>query len=595
MTSDQSQAPYDIVVVGANRAGLALAAEAADGGATRVIVIESTEATDLAEVPDGMAVEFGSRVAAIRSNGAVTVSRTGGALNTRVAVVASRQERLSAPPNYPIPAGVAERVHFELPDDLPDDADVLVIGVGETAAEYAETLVERGQPHVVVSFPPAAFDRLSAPTRERLLELEKGARVTVFWNAQPTALVDSEGFPLVEFSDRRTPDLVFDHIVYALGSGDPTGRFARLGIELEAGSAEPSIYVLTDGVPTTTLPGTRFVGPGNAWRVIRERHFPELAPPPDLTSRPTLIRAGLAANLREKHYNATITSFENHHSDLWILRVRPDVGDASHEPGQYATLALGYWEPRLDGLDEGLDEAKIEKLARRSYSISHPMLSSDGRLLGPGDFDGVEFYIVLVRPEGMEHLPELTPRLALKDVGDRIFMGPKVAGRYTLKNVTDPDQDVVFLATGTGEAPHNNMLAELLRRGHTGRIVSACTVRYQRDLAYLSTHRRLEEMYPNYRYVALTTREADTINNKVYIQDMITNGMLAEALGHEPIPGRTEFYLCGNPAMIGLPEDWGDGDPKWPSPRGVCEILTGLGFTVERRGVPGNVHYEEYW
>jgi len=47
--------------------------------------------------------------------------------------------------------------------------------------------------------------------------------------------------------------------------------------------------------------------------------------------------------------------------------------------------------------------------------------------------------------------------------------------------------------------------------------------------------------------------------------------------------------------MIGLPEEWSDGDPEWPEPRGVLEILTGMGFTVDRRGVEGNVHYEEYW
>jgi ferredoxin--NADP+ reductase len=307
------------------------------------------------------------------------------------------------------------------------------------------------------------------------------------------------------------------------------------------------------------------------------------------------VFAGLAERLREKHYNATITSFENYHSDLWILRVKPDVGDARHDPGQYATLALGYWEPRLDGSDEHLDEAKVEKLVRRSYSISHPMIDADDNLVAPEDIDGVEFYIVLVRPEGMDHLPELTPRLALKKAGDRIFMGAKVAGRYTLKTVTDPETDVVMLSTGTGEAPHNNMAAQLLRDGHTGRIVSACTVRYQRDLAYLETHRRLEKLHPNYSYFALTTREADTINNKVYIQDMITNGMLEEVLGHAPNPQRTQFFLCGNPLMIGLPEEWGDGDPEWPEPRGVCEILTKMGFTVDRRGVDGDVHYEEYW
>ncbi len=223
------------------------------------------------------------------------------------------------------------------------------------------------------------------------------------------------------------------------------------------------------------------------------------------------------------------------------------------------------------------------------------MLDEKDRLLAPEDIDGLEFYIVLVRPEeGMDHLPELTPRMALKKAGDRIFMGAKMAGRYTLKPVTDTNTDVVFLSTGTGEAPHNNMTAELLRNGHKGRIVSACTVRYQRDLAYLDTHRRLEKLYPNYSYFPLTTREADTINNKVYVQDMITNGMLEEVLGHEIVPGNTEFFLCGNPAMIGLPE-WEDETPTFPERTGVCEVLYERGFTIDRHGVEGDVHYEEYW
>ena len=589
-------AEYDVAVIGANRAGFSIAGDALAGGAQRVLVLNTSEV----EIPDVAAaaeVRFGVRVETIVDDGAVTILGADLSVRARVAVVAARTESQSIDPAYPIPASLEHRVHFEMPKDLPVDDDVLVIGAGETAAEYTDALVARGQAHVVLSLPTPAFDWLSSQTREDLLKLETAAKATVFWHSQPTGMLDGDGYPLVEFSDRRTPDLVFDHVVYALGEGERSKHLERLGVALNASEHAPSVFVLTEQPPdpAEAVNEVRFVSPGRAWRRIQESHFPELEPPADLSARPALIRAGLAEKLREKHYNATITSFENHHSDLWIVRVRPDTGDASHEPGQYGTLALGYWEPRLDGIDEELDEATIEKLVRRSYSISHPMLGDDDHVLGPDDIDGVEFYIVLVRPEGMSHLPELTPRLALKDAGDRIFMGPKVAGRYTLRYVKDPEQDVVFLATGTGEAPHNNMVAELLRSGHAGRIVSACTVRYERDLAYLATHRRLEALFPNYRYFALTTREADTINNKVYVQDMITNGMLADVLGYEPEPGRTEFFLCGNPAMIGLPDEWNDSGTRWPEPRGVCEILSGMGFTVDRRGVEGNVHYEEYW
>jgi len=52
--------------------------------------------------------------------------------------------------------------------------------------------------------------------------------------------------------------------------------------------------------------------------------------------------------------------------------------------------------------------------------------------------------------------------------------------------------------------------------------------------------------------------------------------------------------LCGNPAMIGSPEEV-DGNTVFPEPAGVVELLMAQGFTLDRRNVPGNIHFEEYW
>lgn len=587
---------YQLAVIGANRSGLDVAREALGAGLERVILFSTEDPPDDA---GDLTVHAGPPVEALAHlDQGVEIRCADLVINAEVVVVAARVDKKSIGPGYPVPDSLSDRVHFSMPESIDAEDDVLVIGAGETAAEYCENLVARGHSSVVLSLPSTAFDQLAPSTREELLAVESRLQATILWHAHPEAVHDAGGYPLVSFSDRRTPDLVFDHIVYSLGAGDRSLHLDRLGIEVQGESSTPRIFVLTEedhpaGEDEAGEPMT-YVSPGHAWNLVSETYFTELPHGGDLPSRPSLLRYQLAASLRDKHYNATITSFNRKHGDLWIIRVKPDDADLQHKPGQYATLALGYWEPRLDGMDEHLDEPKFEKLVRRSYSISHPVLDGDGRLVPPEDIDGLEFYIVLVRPEGLKHLPELTPRLALKAEGDRIFMGTKITGRYTLDPITDPDADVVLLSTGTGEAPHNNMIAQLLRNGHRGRIVSACTVRYERDLAYLATHRRLEELYGNYRYIPLTTREADTINNKVYIQDMIQNGMLAEALGHEPDPESTHVFLCGNPAMIGIPE-WNDDLPTFPEVRGVCEILHNRGFTIDHRGTPGNVHYEEYW
>ena len=104
--------------------------------------------------------------------------------------------------------------------------------------------------------------------------------------------------------------------------------------------------------------------------------------------------------------------------------------------------------------------------------------------------------------------------------------------------------------------------------------------------------------YPNYSYLSLTTREADTVHQKVYIQDLITSGQLEERLDKLLDPERTHVYLCGNPKMIGVPtKDRETGQRIFPQPAGVIEILEQRGFLTDQPQlkIKGNIHFEEYW
>lgn len=303
------------------------------------------------------------------------------------------------------------------------------------------------------------------------------------------------------------------------------------------------------------------------------------------------------AALRAKHYNATVAYVNKPNDDLMMVRVRPDFRLPGHKPGQYSTLGLGWWEPRHpDCQEEQVKPGDEQKLIRRAYSISHPVLDERGKLLSAGGQDWLEFYIVLVRTSE-KGPPALTPRLFLLKEGDRLFLGEKIAGHFTLDPV-QPDDAVIFLSTGTGEAPHNYMLWELLRRGHQGRILSACCVRYRRDLGYLALHEELMRRYPRYTYLSLTTREADTVGHKVYIQDLIKSGQLEERLGQPLDPAHTHVYLCGNPKMIGAATiDRATGQSVYPQPPGVVGLLAERGFRSDQPSVKfiGNVHFEEYW
>jgi ferredoxin--NADP+ reductase len=192
--------------------------------------------------------------------------------------------------------------------------------------------------------------------------------------------------------------------------------------------------------------------------------------------------------------------------------------------------------------------------------------------------------------------------MAKLNPGDRIFLGNKPVGHYTLDYV-QPGDDVIFFGTGTGEAPHNAMLSELLSKQHTGNILSATCVRFKKDLAYLDVHREVEGKFQNYNYVPLTTREPENLDSahpdytgKQYLQDFFQSGRLQSEFGFDLNPETTHVYMCGNPAMIGIPQKNSEtGLTEFPKPTGMVELLTNAGLRADEPRNSGSIHFEKYW
>jgi ferredoxin--NADP+ reductase len=582
---------YDLVVIGGSSGGLSVAVSSLRSGLGLVRIVEPGNSVVFPSLVAENQLDIGlgetvQSIELLQREGfedrlVVTTNRL--SYLTRACVVAQRPPLEGWTPD--IAVSIEHRIHIDDVSAVHEGDDVLVIGTTDNAIELMAAAVDAGA-RVVLAAKGLDPARLSPGADNVLRRHERGRRATVLYRNAPDGIGEIEGFPMAFFDDRRTPDLQFDHVVFA--SPRQTESAEAVGLTDEA-AASGKVWFLGEPTGNETVP----TSPG--WRLgvdLAEANFPELeAAVPD----PHKLRRrheGAQEELRALYYNATITHFEPTHSDLWTLRVRPDDGDTSFVPGQYATLGLGHWEHRIDdAIDPGIED-KWEKLIRRSYSISSRMLDDSGYLTDEPANDELEFYIVLVKPTP-DNVPGLTPRLAMKRPGDRIYLGPKVAGRYTLHAVNDPSMTVVFLSTGTGEAPHNAMLIDLLRKGHSGPIVSAVSVRRWDDLGYLEKHRGLEARYPNYHYLPLPTREDDV--PKRYIQDVLANDGFAEAFGVQLDPANTHVFLCGNPAMIGLAEKDENGNEHFPETKGAVEILLEKGFTVDQRTAPGNVHYEEYW
>jgi ferredoxin--NADP+ reductase len=226
------------------------------------------------------------------------------------------------------------------------------------------------------------------------------------------------------------------------------------------------------------------------------------------------------------------------------------------------------------------------------------MLDNDWKLARASCGDYLEFYIALAPGNGASR-PRLTPRLFYLRPDSRLYVSNRAHGRYTLTGTTASNQ-IVFVATGTGEAPHNAMLTELLAFGHRQPIVSVTCVRRRQDLAYLSVHRELERRFSNYRYLALTTREPEKVDpqmpgyvGKRHLQEYFATGDFERDAGVSLDPGRTHVYLCGNPAMVGLAGRGLHGTAL--APTGMAEILQRRGFQLDSANRRGNLHCENFW
>jgi len=315
------------------------------------------------------------------------------------------------------------------------------------------------------------------------------------------------------------------------------------------------------------------------------------------------LTASEAKELREKHYNATVVAVDRIHQSLLRIRVESDEGALEMQPGQYTTLGLGGWENRYDHESTIQNEKVFRKVIKRAYSISCPMIDEAGRLTTCGELPDLEFYITLVDRSDDEDpkRPPLTPRIFALEVGDRLQMSRRVVGHYNLEPVS-PGDDVIFAATGTGEAPHNAMAAELLRQQHQGRIISMTCVRYRQDAGYLREQNLIAEQYPNYNYKLYTTRELENVDpnypgyvGKQYIQEIFKVAKFEAEYGSLPDPDSTHVFLCGNPDMIGVPKKTDEGKYLFPEKVGMVERLLNLGFTLDNPRHPGNVHFEKYW
>lgn len=262
--------------------------------------------------------------------------------------------------------------------------------------------------------------------------------------------------------------------------------------------------------------------------------------------------------------NCVITQSVQVSPIMKIIKVKPDGWKLpSFDAGQFVALGLPPDAPRCSAATDEYEPPKADKLVRRAYSIASS--STD---------DNIEFYVTLV------HSGQLTPRLFDLNIGDRVWMGKKAVGMFTLDEIA-PERNVILVATGTGVAPYMSMLrSNALQR--SGKIVVVHGAANSWDLGYSSELKLLSSMFPNFNYHPTITDpdkepsgwEGDTR----FIGDIWKSGLVDELVGTKPLPENTDVFLCGNPRMVD----------------GMKELLYEVGFKDHKKKSPGEIHAEEF-
>jgi ferredoxin--NADP+ reductase len=265
-------------------------------------------------------------------------------------------------------------------------------------------------------------------------------------------------------------------------------------------------------------------------------------------------------------YNAVVVAKNALTPDLFIIKVKPDKPSPEFISGQYVLLGISSNVPRRAGSEPEFKESKPDRMVLRAYSIASS--GSEPGLL--------EFYISVVANGA------LTPRLVGLQPGDRLMVGDKIRGFFTLETVPKEHKTVVLAATGTGLAPYVSMLRRHAVQPYPFRFVVLHGAPRSWELGYLEELRLQSRYLPRVTYIPSITRTKEDpwwTGDSGRITRYFQGDLLREKCEVEFDPAVTSVFLCGNPAMI----------------HEVGGILAPLGYTAYTTQAPGSLHTEEYW
>ncbi len=268
-----------------------------------------------------------------------------------------------------------------------------------------------------------------------------------------------------------------------------------------------------------------------------------------------------------KELNAIVSQRIEVTPELVKLRVIPQGWELpDFKPGQYGVLGLPGSTPRYPSADVEENTPDPDKIIMRAYSVASSSVAKEY----------IEFYIGLVRAGS------LTPRLLSLKRGDKVWMGSKFKGMFTLSEVPS-EFNVVLIATGTGVAPYISMIRTELAEGVRHRFAVIHGAYHSDDLGYNDELSTLAAANNNFTYLPVLSHAHEEVvpwkGHEGFVQKLWTDGTLEKKWEVKPTPENTHVFLCGSPLMI----------------KPMTEILNKEGFKKHSKREHGQIHTEQFF
>lgn len=267
-----------------------------------------------------------------------------------------------------------------------------------------------------------------------------------------------------------------------------------------------------------------------------------------------------------QNYNATVVARIDYTPSLRTYYIQPDQALEPYQAGQYVTLGLESSVPRSGDCLPEARPPQEGKMVLRAYSIASAGFETEV----------LQFYVAHV-PEGT-----LTPRLWTLEPGDRLQVGRRITGNFTLENALT--KTVVMVGTGTGIAPFLAMVRQHAAVRPDIRFVLLHGATRRCELGHHGEFRALANALPNFVYLpAISRPHLDPLwkgqigRLTVFFQEQ--GRLLAEKARVHLDPTKTDVYLCGSPGMV----------------KDISAILEPFGYQKWSRANPAPLHVEEYW